>query len=184
MNVPVEKMRVADALQYSIERNRSPDPDEVTPSGRYKFVLEDKDGNVKCEGEVDNLVVNQGKNHWLGVQFSAQTQITTWYMGVVDNAGFTSEVAGDTLASHAGWNEFTGYSGSRPQWTAGTPSSQSVTNASQVQFTMTAGGSIHGIFVCSVASGTSGVLWNTSDFGSPVSINVGDVLKVTYTVNS
>jgi len=179
----MDAVKLRDQVTHQIARKRDR-VDHVVPDGVWRAELVDADGNVKWRGEGLNLVVNQGKNHWLGVQFHADTQVTAWYIGLVDNSGWTAEVAGDTLASHSGWNEFSNYSGNRPAWGPGASSGQSITNSTPVQFTMTGNGTLHGVFVCSVASGTSGTLWSVADFGSLVPVSNGDVLKVTYTVNS
>ncbi len=179
----ISQLSPSHGVAVTMERNRNAE-DVVAPKGMFHVVLEDKDGNVKFEGDFPNGVTNEGKNNWLGVYFHADTQITTWYLGLIDNSGWTAEAAGDTLASHTGWSEFTSYSGSRQSWGPGASASQSITNGTPVQFTMTGSGTIKGIFVASVASGTSGKLWATADFGSTVPVSTSDVLKVTYTVNS
>ena len=178
-----DKLSPRDAARCTVERGRHPE-DNVTPRGHFHLELRDTNGQLKWEGDCENQVTNQGKNHWLGVEFHGDTQITTWYLGIVDNSGWTAEAVTDTLASHPGWNEFTNYSGNRQAWSPGASSSQSITNGTAVQFTMTGGGTLKGVFVSSVATGTSGTLWSSADFGATVPVNSGDVLKVTYTVNS
>jgi hypothetical protein len=60
-----------------------------------------------------------------------------------------------------------------------------ITNsASPASFTISgAGGTVAGAFLCTVASGTSGVLFSESDFQAPGDRVVvsGDTLNVTYT---
>ena len=177
-----EKMNISDGASCTVERIRQP-RDGLEPKGRVKWELFDKDGNKKASGEMDNLVVNQGKNHWLGVEFTGTTQVTTWYIGIINNAGFITLAATDVLGT-SNWAEWSSYSGNRQSWGPGAPASQSITNGTPVSFTMTAAGTLNGIFVCSVATGTSGTLWGEASFGSTVPVNPGDVLKTTYTVNS
>lgn len=143
----------------------------------------DAQGNLKDTYKLRNGITNAGKNALLDIMFHAATQITTWYLGLMDNSGYTAEAAADTLASHAGWNEFTNYSGNRKEWTEGAASSQSITNGTPVQFDITGSGVIKGIFLASASSGTSGTLWATAAFASTVTVANGDALKVTYTVN-
>ena len=157
--------------------------DEMLIKGKFHFVQE-RNGEVIHREEIPNGITNQGKNALLDIMFHASTQITTWYIGLIDNSGWTAEAAGDTLASHAGWNEFSNYSGNRQAWTEDAASGQSITNSTPVSFSITGNGTLKGIFVASVASGTSGTLWSTADFGSTVSVSNGDTLKITYTVNA
>lgn len=140
-------------------------------------------GNLKDTYKLRNGITNQGKNALLDIMFHGSTQITTWYLGLMDNSGYSAEAAADTLASHAGWNEFTNYSGNRKEWTEGAAASQSITNASPVQFDITGSGVIKGIFLASAATGTSGTLWASAAFASTVTVASADALKVTYTVN-
>lgn len=146
----------------------------------------DKDGRLKGLFDIDNGIVDVGINHLLDVGFDGGTQITTWYTGLVDNSGFTAFSNSDTMASHTGWSESTAYSeANRPEWTAGTPSSRSITNASTVDFSINATVTIKGIFITSdnTKSGTTGTLWSTAAFASNVSAQNGDTLKVTYTLS-
>jgi hypothetical protein len=121
--------------------------------------------------------------------FNSGTQVTTWYVGLITGPGSgTTIAAGDTLASHAGWTEFTNYTGNRKAAvfaTATTADPSVITNtASPAQFAITgAGGTVAGAFLASVATGTSGVLFSASDFQSPGDRVVvsGDTLNVQYT---
>lgn len=149
----------------------------------YYFEHYDKDGNLKGKYTIQNDVTNEGRNNILDVAFHAATQITTWYIGLIDNSGFTIEALVDTLASHTGWNEFTTYSGNRKEWTEGAASGQIITNSSPISFTITAAGILQGTFLASVATGTSGKLWGTSLFNSPVTVAIADVLKCVYTID-
>ena len=100
----------------------------------------------------------------------------------------TTFAAADTLASHAGWTEFTNYSGARKALTFGTATTANpsvISNtASPSAFTISgAGGTVAGAFLCTVSSGTSGTLFSEADFQSPGDRVVvsGDTLNVVYT---
>lgn len=160
------------------------------------FIVEcfDKDGNFKWEDTAENAVTGVGLDHILNIVLGAGTQITTWYIGLVDNAGFTAFASGDTSASHSGWSEAAGsdYSQStRPSWSPSTSSggAGSVSNSSTVNFSMTNSSSltIKGLFLISdnTKAGTSGVLFSTAAFTSGTqATNSGDTLKITYTVSA
>lgn len=173
-----------DRAEGAVER---PTPDIKNDlNAKGKFIIEHFRGDEKIgEYEVPNGIVDQGLNSILGVYFHSDTQIasTSWFIGLIDNSGFSALANGDTLASHAGWNEFTTYTGNRLAWGAGASSARSITNASTVNFPITGTGTLKGIFICSVATGASGTLWSTAPFGSTVAVANGDTLKVTYTVS-
>jgi hypothetical protein len=157
--------------------------------GVYKVQCVGADGHVKWEEEMHNLVVNQGLQSMVSVYLDGATQITTWYLGLITGPGSgTTIAAGDTIATHAGWTEFTNYTGSRKTATFGTATTADPSvldnTASPATFSITgAGGTVAGAFLCSVASGTSGVLFSASDFQSPGDRVVvsGDTLSVSYT---
>jgi hypothetical protein len=158
------------------------------PFGFFKLeVIRNK--IIVAEQLFPNLVVNQGKNDILDVYFNGgtATAAASWFMGLISSSGFTSIVAADTAASHAGWTEFTGYTQStRPAWGQGAASSQSVTNASPVTFDINATGTVNGGFIItnSTKGSTSGKLWSAASFASAVPVTSGDQLKVTYTLSS
>jgi hypothetical protein len=145
------------------------------------------DGKLKGRYRMPNGITNVGKDHALDIVFHAGTQVTTWYIGLIDNSGYTAVAAADTMGSHAGWNEFTTYSESvRQEWTEGAPSSQSITNGTPATFSINGSGTVKGVFITSVStkSGTTGTLWSTALFASNISVINGDSLKITYTVNA
>lgn len=133
-----------------------------------------------------NGIVDVGLNHLLDVTFDNAAQTATWFMGLVDNSGFTAFADADTMASHTGWNVFTTYSESvRPTWNPDAASARSISNGTSVDFSINGSGTVKGIFVTSnnVKSGTTGILWATAAFASTVAVTNGDILKITYTIS-
>jgi hypothetical protein len=167
----------------------------ASAGGVFTVTCRDKDGNLKWEEAHPNLVVNQGLQDMNAKYFVGTTYTAAWYLGLVTGpSSGTTFSAGDTLASHGatgsgGWTEDTNYSGNRKACTFGTATTADpsvITNSlNTASFTMTGTTTIAGAFLCSVASGTSGVLFSVSDFQSPGDRAVvsGDVLVVTYTFN-
>jgi hypothetical protein len=148
----------------------------------------DKDGNLKWDTSEHNLVVNEGLQNMNTQYFKGSAYTAAFFLGLVTGPGSgTTFAAADTLASKA-WTEFTDYSGSRKAVTFGTATTADPSvisnSASPSSFTISgAGGTIAGAFLCTVSSGTSGVLFSESDFQSPGDRVVvsGDTLNVTYT---
>ena len=156
--------------------------------GVFHFKCYDKDGNLKWEDSAKNLVVNAGLQDMNTKYFKGVTYTAAWYIGLVDNAGFSAYAAGDTLATHTGWSESTAYSGgNRATATFGTATTAdpSVINnsGSPGAFSITSSVTIRGAFLCNVQSNasTSGLLFSVSDFtgGNRAVVN-GDTLNVTY----
>lgn len=148
----------------------------------------DKDGNLKWETTEHNLVVNEGLQNMNTQYFKGSTYTASFFLGLITGPGSgTTFAAADTLASKA-WTEFTDYSGSRKLVTFGTATTADPSvisnSASPASFTISgAGGTVAGAFLCTVSSGTSGVLFSESDFQSPGDrvVVAGDTLNVTYT---
>jgi len=157
----------------------------LKPAGRFKIEIISKDGVVKHTEEFDNGVTTVGRNLMLDVMFHGGSASGTWYIGFIDNSGYTAVAAADTLASKA-WNEFTTYDEStRQAWTEGAASAGSITSSSVSTFTIAGSGTLRGIFVAdnSTKSGTTGTLWSTALFASPTAVADDDQIKITYTVN-
>jgi hypothetical protein len=148
----------------------------------------DKDGNLKWKTSEHNLVVNEGLQSMNTQYFKGSTYTAAFFLGLITGPGSgTTFAAADTLASKA-WTEYTDYSGSRKAVTFGTATTADPSvisnSASPSAFTISgAGGVVAGAFLCTVSSGTSGVLFSESDFQSPGDRTVvsGDTLNVTYT---
>jgi hypothetical protein len=149
----------------------------------------DKDGVLKWEDQMHNLVVNVGLQDMNTKYFTGSTYTAAFFLGLVAGPGSgTTYAAADTLASHAGWTEFAEYAGSRKAVTFGTATTADPSvignSASPSQFSITgAGGTVAGAFLCNVDSGTSGLLFSEADFQAPGDRVVvsGDTLNVTYT---
>jgi hypothetical protein len=149
------------------------------------------DGVLKWEDQFHNLVVNQGLQDLNTKYFKGSAYTAAWYLGLVTGPGSgTTYAAGDTLASHAGWTEFTNYSGTRKAVTFGTATTADPSvidnSASPSSFLISgAGGTVAGAFLCSVTSGTSGVLFSEGDFtGGDKIVANGDTINVTYTFSA
>lgn len=146
------------------------------------------DGVLKWREEYDNLIVTAGLNKILDACFKTGLTTPAWYVGLVDNAGWTAYAAGDTMASHAGWAESTAYSNAnRPTFTPGTISAGSVDNsASKAVFNINATATIRGSFLAdnNTKGGTTGTLYGEGDYSAARSVISGDTLNVTVTLTA
>lgn len=162
--------------------------DGMRAGGVFHVQCLDKDGNLKWETSKHNLVVNEGLQNMNTQYFKGSAYTAAFFLGLITGPGSgTTFAAADTLASKA-WTEYTNYAGSRKSVTFGTATTADPSvisnSASPASFTISgAGGTVAGAFLCTVASGTSGVLFSESDFQSPGDRVVvsGDTLNVTYT---
>ncbi len=150
----------------------------------YYILQHFRNGNLLKEYVYDNGVVNVGLTSILDVNFrDAATKNTGWALGLIDDPATLD--ATDTMASHVGWTEFTGYSeATRPLWAPATAASQSISNSTGRDFNITASGTIHGSFCAddNVKGGATGTLWATAPLPSPLTVNNLDLIKLTYVV--
>jgi len=162
--------------------------EKIHGGGVFTVQCHDKDGNLKWEIAQPNLVVNEGLKDMNDKYFSGSGYTAAWYLGLISGTAPTI-AAGDTLASHAGWTEIpvtSGYTGNRKQLTFGSATTADpsvISNPTAAQFSMLGTYVVSGAFLCSVASGTSGILFSASEFEAPGDRSVvsGDTLNVTYT---
>ncbi len=170
---------------------------EAGPKNYYRFVcrgpVKGADGRWrrKCKwvDYVPNLVTTEGKNDTLSKYFKGSSYTAAWYVGLVNNAGFTAFAAADTAAQIGGtnqWAETGGYTESvRQTLTLGSPSAGSVDNtASKAVFSINTTVTVHGAFVASnsTKSSTSGVLYGEAALSADRSLLSGDTLTITVTL--
>lgn len=183
-----EKSKSVDSVSCAVVRNAGPS-ELAQGGGVFTLQCHDKDGNLKWEVAQPNLVVNEGLQDMNAKYFTGSGYTAAWYLGLI--SGTSPTIAGaDTLASHSGWTEVpvsTGYTGNRKAVTFGSATSANpsvISNSgAAAQFAMLGTYTVSGAFLCSVASGTSGILFSASTFDSPGDRSVvsGDTLNVTYT---
>lgn len=153
----------------------------------FLAIYRDPNGKIAWVEKGKNTIVIEGLTRLLSVMFAAGTQVTSWYMGLINNSGFDEITQDDTIASHAGWTEFTSYSGGvRKQWTPLSVSGAVLTNTAPIQFTFSSAGTVQGFFLVSdsTLSGTTGVMWNAATFSGTRTIQAGGNLTVNYTLRA
>ena len=166
--------------------------EQAEATGVYKIECHDAQGNLKWSAESKNLVVNGGLQDMNAKYFTGSAYTATWFLGLYGAGASNTPAASDTMSSHAGWTENTGYSNAtRPTCTFGTPTtanpSVATNSASPASFNINATSTVGGAFLVSNSTkgGTTGTLYSAADFGSPGDRAVvnSDVLTVTYTLS-
>jgi hypothetical protein len=164
--------------------------------GIYHLECFDNEGNLKWRDTVENLVTTVGKNLALDT-FLAGSGYTVVgpFMGLISSVSYSTIVAGDTMASHAGWTEAGAtnaptYTAPRKTaaWSAASAGSKALSAA--LSFTFTGAGTIKGCFLVfgtgavSTIDNTSGTLYSAGllSGGDKVVANT-DVLNISYTAS-
>jgi hypothetical protein len=185
-----EISKAQDAVSASLTANKG-STERTGAGGIFTVTCVGADGVEKWSDTFHNLVVNVGLQDMNAKYFQSSGYTAAWFLGLVQGPGSgTTFAAADTLASHAGWTELvpgTAYTGNRKAVTFGTATTADpsvITNsASPSSFAMLVNGTVvAGALLCSVASGTSGILFSAGDFtGGDKTVDSGDTLNVTYT---
>ena len=161
--------------------------DNIRLGGMFTVELK-RDGKVIHSEKFHNVITTEGRDNILDVMFDAATQVTSWFVGLIDNAGYTGVSAADTHDSHTGWDENTDFDEStRPEWAPDAASSQSISNSLTVDFSINGTVTIKGIFVSGLntkgSTSSAPLLWSAGAFATNVTAVNGDTLSVTYTVS-
>jgi hypothetical protein len=184
--MPIENSKTQDVVQAGMIANKQ-SADAVGAGGVYSVECVGPDGQVKWTDTFNNLVMNVGVQDMNTQYFKGASYTAAFFLGLVTGPGSgTTFAAADTLASHAGWTESAAYAGARKAAVFGTASTANPSvisnSASPASFVMNATVTIAGAFLCTVSSGTSGVLFSAGDFtGGDKLVDSGDTLNVTYT---
>jgi hypothetical protein len=157
----------------------------VQTHGFYTVDCVDAEGNVKWSESIKNLVVTSGKNFMLTQTFTGSGYTAAWFLGLVSGASSPTYNAADTMSSHAGWTEFTGYSNAtRPAPTFNAAASGAISTTA-TSFNINASGTVAGAFLTTnnTVGGTTGTLFSAGNFtGGSRTVASGDTLNVTYTL--
>ena len=174
----------------------------VGMEGRFVATCYDKDGNLKWEDSIDNLVMGVGKALMLDTILAGSSFTATVVMGLVSGASTPTYSAADTQSSHSGWLESGStnaptYSGTRktPTFSAATSAGVSPSNittktvAAPVTFTFTGSGTVAVCFIningTSAIDNTTGTLYSAGSFtGGNKTVASTDQLNVTYSTTA
>ena len=141
-------------------------------------------GGLLWQAEIQNLIVDTGLDDYLERKWKASAYTSAHYLLML--SATPSPAAGDTMASHGGWTEVTGYDeASRQAITFGAVSAQSVDNSGS-KAVITASGSITvggcGATDSSTKGGSTGILTSAGAFtGGDQSLTIGSTLTITFT---
>jgi len=164
--------------------------------GVYTFkCFEYEGGPLLWEDTIENVVCTLGKNLMLQTALTGSAYTVTGpYMGLISSIGYTAVAAGDTMASHAGWNE--AGSTNAPTFAArvapafGTAAAGAISTSTPTSFTMTGAGTLVGAFITygtgavTTLMSTAGTLLSAGAFtGGNQPVNSGNVVQVTYSLS-
>lgn len=145
-----------------------------------------RDGKIVWVDEGPNLIVTTGRNKLLDETLSGSGYTAAWYMGLIDNAGFSAIAAADTMASHAGWAEADEYDeATREALSFAAASAGSKATSAAASFTISASITVNGVFIASSSTKneSASILFAAKSFSATRAVVDNDVLNVTYTAS-
>lgn len=189
-----EKLNLTDKLGASVNKSTS-FAEQANATGVYIVECISADGTVKWVDDIENIVVNVGKNLALDTFLAGSAYTVTGpYMFL---AGGTpgSAAATDTMVTKTGWTEVglanaPTYTGPRKTvaWSAAATGSKATSAA--LSFAITGSGTVAGCGIVfgtgavSTLDSTAGVLYSVGAFtGGSKTVASGDTLNVTYTAS-
>jgi hypothetical protein len=190
-----EKLNAQNLADACVQRGAG-HSEKAEAHGVYKVTCRDKDGNIKWEDEIDNLVTTVGKNLALDTFLAGSGYTVTGpFIGLISSVSYSAINAADTMASHSGWLEAGGanaptYSGNRPTaaWAAASGGSKSL--SANASFSITGTGTVKGCFLVlgsgavNTKDNTGGTLYSAGLFtGGDKAVANTDTLTVSYTAS-
>lgn len=193
-----EKLELKDLVDATVIRG-AVEEEKCEAHGTYVVECFDADGKLKWRDTIDNIVTNEGKNYMLDLALANTGTFGAGFLSLISSVGYNPPVVGDTMLSHAGWNE-AGNGVNYPVWTtpasnARQPTSWSAASGGSkaittVSFVIGAtGGTVKGCFVV-IGSGASATNANTGGkllssgpftLGDKV-VATNDTLNVSYSL--
>lgn len=158
------------------------------PRARYDVECVSALGVPRWHDGFANLVVTSGRNDLLTQYFKGSGYNAAWFIGLIDNTGFSTIAAGDTMGAHPGWSESAAYANAnRPTLVLGSASAGSVDNAASVAaFSINAAATLRGAFIATSGTkgGAAGTLYSAGAFASTRAVSPGDTLNITVTLSA
>lgn len=155
----------------------------VRPGGRFRLESRGADGRQMAVRYFDNGTTYQGVTHAVARVFLAAAAFPTWYIGLINDAGFSALSFDDTHSSHPGWAEWAAlYGSARSAW-APTPAAGSLLDAPNAVLSVTASGLVRGAFLASspvIGSASGQVLYAAGADITGLPVEAGGSVTVGY----
>lgn len=155
-------------------------------TGQMYLVARDSEGSLLWYDRMENAPVTVGLTDVLSAAFDDGTQRPIWYIGLIDQLNFQQLASSDTMASHSGWRELTGYSGgTRKAWQVAVGTAVAF-SSDATEFIFTESCTVKGAFVVSdsTLNGVGGVLWATATLSAPRVFQSGQYLRLFYRIRA
>lgn len=133
------------------------------------------------------MITYAGLNYRQNTAIKGGAQVSTWYVGLITNSGYTQALADTMPLTHASFSEpATAFGTTRPTITTGAVANGVLTTSANVEFTNSSGSTqtVYGYFIASSSTVGEAVstLYATYKFDVAKSVPNGDVLSIPITL--
>lgn len=157
---------------------------KIATSGRFWLCYFGPKG-VKPEWEVvlRNGPTIEGVNYVLNAGYRGATASSSWYVGLIDNTGYSAPTEDDTHAAHP-WSEFTSiFLSQRAAWSPAAAAGGQLNYSAVASISITGDGSLRGAFLANrqatgLAAGS--ILYSTAPADSGLSVSAGGTVLAGY----
>jgi hypothetical protein len=159
---------------------------DIDLTGWFDLTYRNPLGLVEWMAGFRNGVTVEGVNHFGNAVFRGGPRYSLWYVGLIDQSGFSGLSEEDTHLLHPGWSEYAGVTGSnRVLWQPGAASGGLMASAVPSVLSITADGEVRGAFLASrqpVGLASGAVLYSTGRAAAGLAVEAGGTVAVNYSV--
>lgn len=131
----------------------------------------------------NNGTTNEGVTYLAARGFLGAAAFASWYIGLIDDAGFSTLAVTDRHISHPGWAEWTAmFGGTRVAWNP-SPAAGQLLDAPNAVLSVTASGLVRGAFLAStpnIGSASGQVIYAAGVDLTGMPVEPGGIVTVGY----
>ena len=155
----------------------------VGPAGRFRLISRGWDGRLLGARTFENGTTQQGVTHLAARMFLGAAAYSTWYIGLINQAGFSALNSADTHQAHPGWSEWAAlYLSLRVAWAPSAAAGRFM-DAPTTVLSVTASGLVRGAFLAStpnIGTASGQVIYATGVDTEPLAVEAGGTVLVGY----
>lgn len=155
----------------------------VRPGGRFRIESRGADGRQMAVRYFDNGTTSEGVTYLAARGFLGAAAFPTFYIGLINDAGFSALSVSDQHVSHPGWAEWTALFGAaRVAWNP-SPAAGALLDAPNAVLSVTASGLVRGAFLAStpvIGSASGQIIYAAGVDLTGIPVEPGGVVTVGY----
>lgn len=155
----------------------------VRPRGRFRVESRGADGRQMGVAYFNNGTTEEGVTYLAARGFLGAAAYPLFYIGLINDAGFSALAATDRHVSHPGWAEWTAlFGGTRVVWNP-SPAAGALLDAPNAVLSVTAAGLVRGAFLAStptIGTASGQIIYATGADLAGIPVEPGGTVTVGY----